>query len=229
MDLAWELAAKDRFPSWASLLAETQTSGRGQFGRTWHSPCGNLYGSLRIPRLGAPWSDLVPLMLADSMRAILEGSGLAASIKWPNDLLVSGRKVGGILMEERSGIVIAGVGVNLAAAPPAEKLRHPLALPAGSLREFGPQPTPLQLWIPFVRDVRSRVRQVEMLGCPQRFLEGLTPHLAYLGERILLDALDAAHQPAVFQGLDPSGAIQVLTADGRKVFGSGSIYPLIPT
>lgn len=227
MDVAGQLAAEGRLPPWASVLAACQSAGRGQFGRCWYSPSGNIYGSLRLPRLGPPWADLAPLLLAESMRTVLESLGLAASIKWPNDLLIGGKKVGGILMEEKSGIVIAGLGLNLISAPPPHELRHPLALPAGSLREFCAPPAPREIWIPFVRDVRSRVRQTLMRGDPLRFVDSLIPNLAYIGESILLDAYCAADQPAIFQGLDASGAIKVLTTDGQRIFRSGSIYPVI--
>ncbi len=227
MDVAWRLSAEHRFPDWASVLAATQTAGRGQFGRTWYSPPGNLYGTLRIQRLEPVWSDLVPLLLAESLRVVLAGMNLSAAIKWPNDLLIGGKKVGGILVEARSDTVMAGVGLNLVSVPLPRDLRHRLAPPAGSLREFGVQRTPLAVWSPFVQEVRSLIRRSVLQGDPQRFVAGLTPHLAYIGEPILLDAYEAADRPAVFLGLDARGAIRVRTCQGVRTFRSGSVYPMM--
>lgn len=227
MDVAWSLVAEGRFPDWASVLSATQSAGRGQFGRTWHSPVGNVYGSVRIPRLEPVWSDLLPLMLADALRRILKRRGLATAIKWPNDLIVGRKKVGGILLETRSDVVIAGLGVNLVSAPQPQELRHPLAQAAGYLGQFGVHLTPLEIWIPFIREARSLIRNTRLHGDPQQFIGGLSPHLAYIGESILLDAFAAGEQPAVFQGLEADGAIKVLTCEGERIFRSGSIYPMM--
>lgn len=227
MDLAWNLVAQKRFPEWTSVLAATQSAGRGQFKRLWYSPSGNVYGSLRMPPLGPLWGDLLPLLLAESLHVILIGFGLTPAIKWPNDLLVGGKKTGGILVEARSGIIIAGLGLNLISAPALPEIRQPLALQAGCLQEFGLAPDPLEIWVAFVREVRSRVEKIRLQGDPQRFLDRLIPRLAYIGERILIDTRDAAEQPAIFEGLAASGGIKVLTSQGKRVFHSGSIYPVI--
>ncbi len=121
-----------------TVIAESQSAGRGRLGRQWHSPPGvNLYCSviLRPPLAPAavPCLALVTgLAVADAVRAV---TGLVATLKWPNDVLVGGRKVAGILTEleaeiERVRFVIAGIGVNVNAdAFPAE-----LADKATSLR-----------------------------------------------------------------------------------------------
>ena len=104
-----------------AVVAEEQTAGRGRLGRTWHSPPGdNLYCSivLRPPRAPAevPQIALVAgLAVAD---AVQETAGRCPAIKWPNDVLLDGKKVCGILTEMESEMdrvhhVIAGIGVNL--------------------------------------------------------------------------------------------------------------------
>lgn len=227
MDVAWRLTAEHRFPDWASVLATRQTGGRGQFGRTWHSPPGNLYGTVRIAQLGPGWSDLAPLLLAESMRVVLSDMNLAAAIKWPNDLLIRGKKVGGLLVEAKADMVMAGLGLNLELAPPPQALRHRLAPPAGCLREFGVQPAALDVWIAFVRGVRSLIRRSVLQGDPQRFVDGIAARLAYIGERVLLDAYEAAKRPAVFLGLDAGGAAIVRTSEGERIFRSGSMYSMM--
>src|SRR5262249_23189793 len=103
------------------VVAESQTAGRGRLGRQWHSPPGcNLYCSivLRPPLVPAavPGLALVAgLAVADAVQVV---AGARAALKWPNDVLLAGRKVAGILTEldaevERVHHVIVGIGVNL--------------------------------------------------------------------------------------------------------------------
>ncbi|MDX9787108.1 MAG: biotin--[acetyl-CoA-carboxylase] ligase [Desulfobacterales bacterium] len=226
MDLAWRLAGENRFPEWASVLVSAQTAGRGQFQRHWHSPPGNVYGSLRVPAMRPVWGNLFSLLLAKSMAEILKGLGLAPAIKWPNDLLVGGKKVGGILIEAKSDIVIAGLGLNLISAPRTSALHSPLAPAAGCLQEFGVTCSPLDLWVPFVRHLRSQVTETLLHGNPEQFVGNLRPHLAYIGERILLDAFGEAERPVIFQGITADGAITVQTTEGERIFRSGSMYPV---
>lgn len=102
------------------VLAEAQTAGRGRLGQAWFSPSGvNLYASVlfreRLPLEEAPlFSFIAGLALADAVLS----AGASPAIKWPNDVLVGGRKVAGALMEcaARSGDVeylVVGVGANL--------------------------------------------------------------------------------------------------------------------
>jgi BirA family biotin operon repressor/biotin-[acetyl-CoA-carboxylase] ligase len=113
--------ARQGYPEGTLILADHQTSGRGQFGRTWHSPDGKgVYLSLvlrpdtspaRIPGITL----LTAVCLAETFS---ESHGLEISIKWPNDILVRGRKLSGILTEmvltgDILDYVIVGVGINL--------------------------------------------------------------------------------------------------------------------
>src|SRR5512135_1982562 len=106
-----------------AVLAGEQTSGRGMRDRAWHSAPGlGLYVSfvLRGPEDGAvPFPHLVPLAagLAAS-DAVLEAAGLETKLKWPNDILVEGKKLGGILAEgvgagAAGGFVVVGIGLNV--------------------------------------------------------------------------------------------------------------------
>jgi len=225
MDLAWQLAQEGQLPDWASVLAARQTSGRGQFKRQWHSPPGNVYSSLRIPQPALAWRNLIALLSAESMRVVLTALGLTVTIKWPNDILVAGKKVCGILVEEKSGIVIAGVGLNLVSAPSFTGSERPQTLPAGCLQELGVILSPMDIWVRFIREMQSRLAETISKGGPEDFVMGLTAHLAFIGERIILDAYDGANRPAVLLGLDRNGGIRVQTDKGERVFYSGSIYP----
>jgi BirA family biotin operon repressor/biotin-[acetyl-CoA-carboxylase] ligase len=119
-NLARDLARRGA-PEGTVVVAESQTAGRGRLGRQWHSPPGcNLYCSivLRPPLAPAAVPALalvVGLAVAD---AVQEVTGGRATLKWPNDVLLAGRKVAGILTEldaevERVHHVIVGIGVNV--------------------------------------------------------------------------------------------------------------------
>ena len=108
-------------PAGTVLVAETQTKGRGRLGKSWTSPIGSgLYCTLLL-RPAIPLPQLARITLAVGLAAALaieEVSGLVTTIKWPNDVLLQGRKVAGILVEcEMSGgewpLVAIGVGINL--------------------------------------------------------------------------------------------------------------------
>lgn len=110
-----------------AVIAREQTRGRGTKGRPWHSPAGlGLYVSfvVRGPEGGAgPWPHLLPLAAglaaADAVRA---AAGVDARLKWPNDLVLGGLKLGGILAEAVSsgpagGFAVVGVGLNVGHGP----------------------------------------------------------------------------------------------------------------
>ena len=109
------------------VIAETQTAGRGRDGRTWTSPAGlGVYLSAVI-RSPLPLVDVPPMTLAigiglcDAIRA----TGVHACLKWPNDALVDGKKLAGVLVEAQSqggklDAVVIGIGVNVGGAVPPE-------------------------------------------------------------------------------------------------------------
>lgn len=130
----------------AVVLAERQTQGKGRLGRSWFSPADlNLYLSVILkPRLAPTEAPQLTLMsavaLADAVQSFL---GYAPAIKWPNDVLVEGRKLAGILTEssvdrDRLHFVVVGIGVNLNLT--AELLPDELRAIATSLRILNQKP-----------------------------------------------------------------------------------------
>jgi BirA family biotin operon repressor/biotin-[acetyl-CoA-carboxylase] ligase len=122
-DRARELA-REGAPEWSVVLADVQTGGRGRQGRRWASAPGGLYVSV-VLRPTAPVAELLPLCAGCAVADALHGLGLVAELKWPNDVLLQGRKVAGLLAEassSRSGIewVVLGLGLNLAGQLPDE-------------------------------------------------------------------------------------------------------------
>lgn len=117
------------------VLADCQTGGKGRRGREWASPAGvNLYCSLVLRPSIMPWEAprMTSLSAVAVARAIEKCSCLSPSIKWPNDVLIDGRKVAGLLNEmsaETDGVnfIVLGIGVNLnmTAAQFPPDLRHP--------------------------------------------------------------------------------------------------------
>jgi BirA family biotin operon repressor/biotin-[acetyl-CoA-carboxylase] ligase len=117
--LAMEMAAKGT-PEGTVVIAETQSGGKGRLGRKWISPKGNLYLSVvlrpDIPIHKAPLITLTGAVAVAS--AIRTMCGLEAGIKWPNDILISGKKVSGLLTEmsaeqDRIRHIVLGIGVDV--------------------------------------------------------------------------------------------------------------------
>lgn len=164
--LAWRLEIHDELPSTSDLvrsraeagepaglavLARRQTQGRGSRGRDWSTPTGNLAISILLrPRLAvrdaACMSLLAGVALAEAVEEILP-PGPVLALKWPNDLLLDGRKLAGILLESHAdgqgGVewIIPGIGVNLAHAPQLpDRIAARLAdhMPPPSPEDFAP-------------------------------------------------------------------------------------------
>ena len=115
MEEAHVLAA-DGEPEGTLVFAKQQTQGRGRLGRTWESPEGGAYCSiiLRPQRTTTetPQLSLVAgLAVAEGLRQLIH---LHPTIRWPNDVLVEGKKLAGILVEAKGGAVVIGIGVNVA-------------------------------------------------------------------------------------------------------------------
>ena len=154
-----------------AVLAETQTSGRGRRQRAWHSPAGgNIYLSLgwRFTAQSVPLSTL-PLVAALCLCRALDRAGLRGhGIKWPNDILLNGAKLAGILVETQavgSGPALAVIGIGLNVRMPESAAGHPAS--------FIDRPwTDLASQLPAERRAVSRNELVALL------LEELVPGLA---------------------------------------------------
>ncbi len=117
--LAMDLAQKGAVDG-TVVIAETQTGGKGRLGRTWTSPRGNLYVSVVLrPAVPISKAPLITLLGAVAVASgIRRHCGVPAGIKWPNDILLSGKKVSGLLTEmsaepDRIRYIVLGIGVNV--------------------------------------------------------------------------------------------------------------------
>ncbi len=130
------LLLDSNLPEGAVATADHQTGGRGRLGRVWvETPGSSVLCSvlLRPPagRAVAQLSLVGGLAVAEAVEGV---SGLPALIKWPNDVLVEGRKVAGVLAEQRGAAVVLGIGINVNQAE--ERLAADARVPAGSLRSL---------------------------------------------------------------------------------------------
>lgn len=212
------------------VWAREQTAGRGRRGRAWASPPGNLYLSL-IVRPGATVARAAQLGFAAALGlgdAIL---GLARAplqlrYKWPNDLLVGGRKLAGILLEAETGtgeavdFVVIGVGVNLASRPDS------VEYPATSLAEEGhPDITPALLLEAFAGHFDAWQGRWRSDGfAPLR--AAWLARAASVGERVRV-RLERNTLYGRFLDLDHDGALVLDAAEGRRRVAAGEIFPAL--
>lgn len=116
-DLAHECANDSNSPGLV-IVADHQTAGRGQQGRSWYAPAGTslLFSVVLSPEPGLESPSFLTAWAASAVADTIRSLGPHAQIKWPNDIRVGGRKVCGILTERRQAIVV-GVGINVSIPP----------------------------------------------------------------------------------------------------------------
>ncbi len=120
-ELAMSFSIKKGFDTGIVIIADSQSKGRGRLGRRWISPPGvNIYMSIILkPEIEPKEANILTVLTAVACAlAIRKTTGLSVSIKWPNDIEVAGKKLGGILTEVRSEpdrikIAITGIGINV--------------------------------------------------------------------------------------------------------------------
>lgn len=131
--------ADDGAPEGTVVWAREQTGGRGRRGRRWASPVGNLYSSTIVrPACGAQRAAELGFVAALAVADIVP-AGRDVRVKWPNDVLVDGGKVAGILLESAVGQggqvdhVVMGIGINVGFAPQLPEMRYPGAALGGTV------------------------------------------------------------------------------------------------
>ena len=236
LDAAHGFAAEGCLPVWGSVLAGSQRHGRGQLRREWASPPGNIYAALRLPLTKPFASNAAALVVGTLLAEAFARRGIELLLKWPNDLLLcaapgNGRfrdcplgKTGGILLEERAGALIAGIGVNVASAPACGHIRAG-GLPAACLNELPHvsilgQDALLDIWTCLVEAFMFCYHQGMALG-DHVWPAMAEQRLVWKGENVLLD--NGGRRRGILLGLAPSGGVR-LDCDGvEKEFCSGSL------
>ena len=132
------LLAEDA-PEGAVAATDEQTAGRGRLGREWLAPAGSSLLASIVLRPDVPTANLPELSLVAG-RAVARALGELAEVKFPNDVLLNGRKVAGILAEAREGCVVLGIGINVSQS--AHELPERPVHPATSLLIETGRPVP---------------------------------------------------------------------------------------
>jgi BirA family transcriptional regulator, biotin operon repressor / biotin---[acetyl-CoA-carboxylase] ligase len=214
--------ARSGSPEGLWLRAESQSGGRGRLGRAWQSPPGNLYVSTIVRlRPGDPPPATLALVAAVALDDVLMGFVAAAQlmIKWPNDVLVDGAKIAGILLERADDAIVIGIGVNLASHP--EDIGRPVTSLAAS---GGAVPDPAyfleELADSFDRWL-ARWRGEGLGVVRTRWLERAHP----VGAALSAALPDGSTVDGLFDGLDRDGALRLRLADGDvRVIHAGDVF-----
>lgn len=234
MSEAARLAPHLAGPAW--IEAREQTAARGRRGRVWRMPPGNFAATYVFrpkggPAEGALYSFVAALALEAAL-AQVAGPHARLSIKWPNDVLLNGGKVAGILLE---GVGVAGagagaglsslaigIGVNLAAAPPEAAVEQGALPPVSLLGETGAAIAP-EAFLPLLAMEFDRLaRQYQTFGFgPIRAL--WLARAARLGERIIARTGQEVHE-GIFDTIDEGGALILRTAEGPRAIAAADVY-----
>ena len=231
MDLFWALSGSGELPAFTAAAAATQSTGRGQLRRPWDSLPGNLHVTFGLPLPGGPdakaWNRLLPLLVGELTASVLEeAAGVPVRLKWPNDLVVNGRKVAGLLMEERAGRLAVGLGVNLVRAPGRAQLRRDHVLEAGALSDMGPGMGPLTLWSRLEKKLVFEYADTFENSDPVSFVSRIHGRLLWLGRPIMYTDGNKEVLFATLAGLSPEGGLRLEADDGgERIVYTGSIGP----
>ncbi|KIN72980.1 biotin--[acetyl-CoA-carboxylase] ligase [Sulfitobacter guttiformis] len=211
-------------PAW--ILALEQTAARGRRGRAWSTPRGNFAGTLIMQRTGTPAdaalrSFVASLALREAFVAVT-GQEAAFALKWPNDVLLGGGKVAGILLETVGSALVIGIGVNLAHAPSAAQVEPGAVTPVSVLAETGISVAPDMF--------------LDVLACAYARLEdqfatyGFAPiriawleHAARKGEVVTARTM-RDETVGVFEDVDANGNLVLMTAKGRVAITAADVY-----
>ena len=207
--------ARQGAPHGAVVTAESQTGGRGRRGRIWVSPGGQLYASVIVrPQQTGPTIGALGLAVAVGLREGLEVPSI--QLKWPNDLLVGGRKLAGILCEARwqddAPELVIGFGINVRTfQAPAEIADIATTLEDAGATELGRASV--------LAGVLGSLEPVLELFLARGFASirhRYEPHSAVLGQRVQLD--DASGRRTVLaDAFDEDGALLVRARPGAVV------------
>ncbi len=226
---AARIAAEVSGPVW--ILALRQTDGRGRRGRRWHDPPGNFAATLLLPleepaQRAALRSFVAALALFDAL-AEPSGRDAALALKWPNDVLLNGGKLAGILLEglERGRLAI-GFGVNLRAAPaPAalgEELGAEAPRPVALLPETGVALTPEELLDALAPAYARREAQFAAFGF-EPIREAWLERAARLGREITA-RIGGRETSGRFETVDGQGRLVLSTPTGREALAAAEVF-----
>jgi BirA family biotin operon repressor/biotin-[acetyl-CoA-carboxylase] ligase len=217
--------AGERGPLW--ITARTQTAGRGRRGSTWVSETGNLYATLLLtepapPAVASQLSFVAALALHDAVAECAPQLGPLLRLKWPNDLLLGGAKLAGILIEggaEPVFTTVIGIGVNCAMHPAGTPY------PATDLAAAGALVTPEQVFAALSAAMARRLAQWSRGEGFAAIRTNWLKRAAGLGETIRV-RLPEREFSGRFEGLDDAGRLLVDGPGGVTVVTAGEVFGL---
>ncbi len=211
-------------------LTWEQTEGRGRLGRTWISPPGeSLALSLELGGLvpgvmDDSWRGALPLLIASELASAIDQIiGVSSEVKWPNDVLISGEKVAGILGEiPEPGRVIVGVGLNVWGAPDGDGVSSSTSLSAHQLNDTTVFANFLR---GFLQSVIQRIRVVAdgVSDSDWLFIRSL---LGTLEKEVVVSLPDGSEVRGTARDLDSSGRLVVKTDSGEQMISAGDVTHL---
>ncbi len=226
-DIALELGHRGA-PHGTVVIAEEQTAARGRVGRTWHSEkASGIYVSVLLRPPISPASAAILTLVAGlaAQEAVARQTGLSPDIRWPNDLLVDGRKFGGILTEmhaepDRIRFVVVGIGINVN----HEQFPEELATIATSLRmAAGREQSRLELLLQLLLELERYYNRFMADGA-EPIVERFTKVSSYArGKRVRIEGATETFTGTT-DGLEPNGLLRVRRDGGRvETVVSGSV------
>ena len=229
LDEAARISGQVAQPTW--ILAHRQTAARGRRGRPWQNPPGNFSATLVLHPAGpadqvALRSFVAALALYDTC-AMATGRGECFSLKWPNDVLLNGGKLAGILLESAGqgrGVqrLFIGIGVNLAAAPEMAEVEPGAVRPVSLLSETGARVTPDEFLDLLAASYAAWEDRFTTYGfAPVR--EAWLRHAARLGE-VITARSGTSETQGTFETVDDAGNLVLNTAKGRMAISAADVF-----
>jgi BirA family biotin operon repressor/biotin-[acetyl-CoA-carboxylase] ligase len=222
-DLARELRAGSGRAEGQWRIARRQVAGKGRQGREWFDGSGNFMGSTSVQLRPddpppASLSFVAALAVYEAVDETLAGVA-HPSLKWPNDVLLNGAKLCGILLEMVKGHVIVGIGVNLAKAPQLPER------PTAALANHGPAPDLEWFANKLAGRFAERLATWRQVGLSQTLSEFQLCSIHSSGSAVRVHDQDGSTIEGAFAGLEPSdGALRLRLADGSEhVIRAGDI------
>ena len=200
------------------LVALEQQAGKGRQGRQWVSAKGNFYGSTLV-QLRADDPSPQTLSLAAGLAAIEAIDGAVSAqplmLKWPNDLMLAGKKLGGILLERSGDRVAVGIGVNLAASP---------RLPGREAADLGAAASP-EAFAPLIAGSFARLLELWRSSESSALVRAWQARAHMPGTRLTVHIGKDETLSGRFAGLEMDGALRLMLDDGTiEVVRAGDIY-----
>lgn len=212
--------ASEGAPDWSVVVADKQTKGRGRGERQWITRPGAALALSLILRPAEIEKKFITRFTALGALGVvyaLEAIGLQPEIKWPNDVLLVGRKVAGILVDgewqgENPLTLVVGIGVNIKneAVPEVKDVRYP----ATSVETIYGKP--VERW-GILADVIRSIQKLRSLLISDAFIEAWNQHLAFRDEWILFKFSGKSVEPMKVQGVSGEGKLTMIRRGGQKI------------